>query len=89
MVVREAININHCEAEICSDKYIKKLHLLLSIQFKVTATDSKPLLSLYLKTSWVARGIIPSSDSSSVENAKFPSNCGPNIVYVFPLPVCP
>lgn len=55
----------------------------------MTATDGKPLHSFYLNTSWVARGIIPSSDCSSVANAKFPSNCGPNIVYVFPLPVCP
>lgn len=25
MAVREAININHCEAEICNDKYIKNI----------------------------------------------------------------
>ena len=64
---------------------------------EVSIVKFPPFIPTSLKISWTERGIIPWVDGSSKEcleyaNGRFcslPSHSAPNIVWVFPEPVCP
>lgn len=52
MVVREATNINHCEAEICNDKYIT----IIISSFLYSLKWLPLTASLYLVFTWTLLG---------------------------------